>query len=943
MSIVLAKTRLCLLAAMTMGTCGSAFAVGLTYVDGSDNLALPANNPYTTTPQNLFAADGGPLENALDAFGSASSVFDDGKWGYRTNGFGARGTIYEASEDAPEIYQLLTGLTPNASYDVYVAYWSSTGNWGLRAGPTSNPGANPAFNARGGYGTAGYAALYAAFDVLPEDNYTTSDDDDEDPIEVPPVLTQTQNAVTMEGNRDLYLGPAALNFQANASGEIRIYLDDVEDLAPAERSFFDGLAYAPANTPIALRIEIDRTTGNAQLINATDQDFRVARFGLNSAAGTLNASEWITITGNTDGAGNQTRDTDPWEVTDPDPMLPTPSHATALREVELDDDMMGLDSDGALIPANTNINLGNIWHASPYEDISALFASVLVAPTLPSPFLSHAVAIQVDFVNGTPLDLGDFNQNGIVDAADYTILINNMHRDLTTLTDSQTHMFGDISGNGVIDFGDLVGFKTAYETANGAGSFAAHFGSQVPEPSTIAWATSMAIIGLFVRRRRTAMKAAPIVLAVFALIQVGTSANAQNAVYIDADPSNTVVEGAGPVSYSADAAGGGTVIGTNSGTDGFWRGRNFGQSSTSSWVAGSPVSIYESGGTEDTARLVTSFTLPSAGLYQIYGFYWDDTAGTGWDIDFQLGSRPVSSFRALSDGKSVEAASLTSLTGNTIPVLPGTGTGNDDDGNRNMYAAPLGIWSTSSDGLNVTVAADSSLLSSERSWYDGVGYAPVESPILVLEVNRTTGEATLSNTFGSAIALSYYEIRSNASSLNRAGWNSLDDQNLDAVDGLDGGTTAGDSVLEGWDENGSGSASGDFNADGIVNLADYTVWRDNLGGTYTAADYQVWKENFGNTGLAPNSVISENFLLGVTSIPANTTVSLGNIYSTSVDVQDLTFSYGLVSDGTLVPSAVLYSGGAGALASATVPEPSSFVLVALLLGASQLTRRRRRV
>jgi hypothetical protein len=56
------------------------------------------------------------------------------------------------------------------------------------------------------------------------------------------------------------------------------------------------------------------------------------------------------------------------------------------------------------------------------------------------------------------------------------------------------------------------------------------------------------------------------------------------------------------------------------------------------------------------------------------------------------------------------------------------------------------------------------------------------------------------------------------------------------------------------------SAQGDFNNDGVVNAADYTVWRDNLGAANETAingngdgggigpnDYQVWKTNFGNT------------------------------------------------------------------------------------------------
>ena len=50
--------------------------------------------------------------------------------------------------------------------------------------------------------------------------------------------------------------------------------------------------------------------------------------------------------------------------------------------------------------------------------------------------------------------------------------------------------------------------------------------------------------------------------------------------------------------------------------------------------------------------------------------------------------------------------------------------------------------------------------------------------------------------------------------------------------------------------------SGDYNGNGVVDAADYTVWRDNLGksvtlpndttpGTVVQADFDVWKNNFG--------------------------------------------------------------------------------------------------
>ncbi|QDV71981.1 DNRLRE domain-containing protein [Botrimarina mediterranea] len=40
---------------------------------------------------------------------------------------------------------------------------------------------------------------------------------------------------------------------------------------------------------------------------------------------------------------------------------------------------------------------------------------------------------------------------------------------------------------------------------------------------------------------------------------------------------------------------------------------------------------------------------------------------------------------------------------------------------------------------------------------------------------------------------------------------------------------------------------GDFNSDGVVNAADYTVWRDNTSGEYTPADYPVWASNYGRS------------------------------------------------------------------------------------------------
>ncbi len=50
---------------------------------------------------------------------------------------------------------------------------------------------------------------------------------------------------------------------------------------------------------------------------------------------------------------------------------------------------------------------------------------------------------------------------------------------------------------------------------------------------------------------------------------------------------------------------------------------------------------------------------------------------------------------------------------------------------------------------------------------------------------------------------------------------------------------------------------GDFNADGTVDSADYTVWRDGLGTTFTQDDYTVWKGNYGASATSQANAVPE--------------------------------------------------------------------------------------
>ena len=47
---------------------------------------------------------------------------------------------------------------------------------------------------------------------------------------------------------------------------------------------------------------------------------------------------------------------------------------------------------------------------------------------------------------------------------------------------------------------------------------------------------------------------------------------------------------------------------------------------------------------------------------------------------------------------------------------------------------------------------------------------------------------------------------------------------------------------------------GDYNSDGVVNAADYTVWRDNIGGGFMPPDHGVWKGHYGEGAASGLSV-----------------------------------------------------------------------------------------
>lgn len=192
----------------------------VTYIDATANVA-----------GNTRLADGSTFIPALDQVTGLDNNWEERRLASNGNVFESSGEGPGQSENAPELRTTIKGLTPGNPYAVYVYFWdpaSNTEDWSIRAGTSSNPGANP---------------LFSSPDSTTELTSTGA------------VLASSQTFVSgasptlfTESGRDLRAAAIGTRL-ANASGEIEVFVDDLGAAGTVNRrTWYDGVGHEPVTT-----------------------------------------------------------------------------------------------------------------------------------------------------------------------------------------------------------------------------------------------------------------------------------------------------------------------------------------------------------------------------------------------------------------------------------------------------------------------------------------------------------------------------------------------------------------------------------------------------------------------------------------------------------------------------------------------------------------------
>ncbi len=514
--------------------------------------------------------------------------------------------------------------------------------------------------------------------------------------------------------------------------------------------------------------------------------------------------------------------------------------------------------------------------------------------TLPAPSNTTAARIFIDNFRLVEQDIAgviDLNNDGEIDLDDFDLFMSQHLVANPTL--------GDFNADGANDFQDFLQFEDLYDTFHGAGSLASALAS-VPEPTTLGGAL-LAVLGLALRRTRRVLPA--IAAAGVAVASTAGVAQAQMGQIGDTwllESWEDLSDWQSPTFFAGNGNPGATAplieqspIGATEGSSSL-KITQFGDNGVTpgqfSWNATTSVNWGPGHPAYDALSYATNigsehFVVKADVTFRGVDLGEANALNVFFGLDFS-GQQAGGWLLGDPDGTTTMSIPLSNF-GLLDPA---------DQGNPDISA-------------QVAFQDNTDSIDPFSAYIDNIVLEQVSVPdLLTLEIDRSSGAGVLRNNSSGPVSWNYLEIKSAGGALDAAGWSSLDDQDIAGTRTWveAGGSSAtqlveasllgshtlevgetltiGDlynplSGLEDIDfevrrEGGpadrtydqivnfvgtSIAVDGDYNADGFVNAADYTVWRDALGqditlpnenatpGSVTQEDYDVWVSNYGSS------------------------------------------------------------------------------------------------